>query len=343
MFNNLPSELIIKIYEYFKNKDIISFSLVCKKNRIILINEKINFKLIDIKSRIFFTYFNLNHSLSLPIKLFKINFLHDSYKHLVTNEIFKKLQGITYLSLAYQLFPNDDLKYLTPHIKTALLSSTNIDNLNLKYLATFNLNHIELNNTKITSEGLKYLENLKLKRLMLCKTKVIDDDLKYFQKVEEIFLGHTDINGDGFKYLIECKKLFLNETQITNESLKYLQNSKLKYLWLSGNENLTNEGLKYLSDLNLKQIELAYTRITDEGLKYLSNVEDLFLPNTNINGSGLIYLKKAIFIDLSFTDINDKNLLHLKNLNVKRVILYDTINVTSKGISFLKENNIKFE
>jgi hypothetical protein len=143
--DSIPDELIEKIYQYLRGKDVISFSLTSKRNREILINSYTLDGLVGLNKSDYKIFLH-----SLPSNLFCINLGCTE----ITNNALVHLTKIHTLDLWGTGITNNALVHLTK-IHTLNLAGTKITNNALVHLTE--IHTLDLVGMKITKEGKEFL------------------------------------------------------------------------------------------------------------------------------------------------------------------------------------------
>ena len=202
------------------------------------------------------------------------------------------------LGLAGAKFPHSMLGNLSPKVGVLRLSSTNLSDEDMKYVAKNKvLRQLYLNSNPVGIKGIRYLTSLRFLKVLdlgntKCDARAIAE-LRRLPNLEELHLHNNkkidDSAAEVASSLVGLKLLDLNTTSVTGKGVSYLHH------------------IPMLSTLFLERLKLKDQDIST--LPHIANLTHLHLSNNQITSAGiksLLPLKHLVSLDLENNPIDDK-------------------------------------
>jgi hypothetical protein len=242
MINILPTEIIIKIFDYLDHEALMKAYKFDNYKSIIKNNVWPNITIKFLKNKRIQKFFN------------------DGWIC-----CFVKYQ------LAYSEVDNDYIKYFIHCTYLDLYKCYKLDTGCTQYLT--NCHTIDLSyNHNIIDEDILYLKNCHTVRLVNC-LKLTNKCTEYLKNCYEVDLNECNIDDTGVVNLSMCKIVRLGQTIITRNCIKYLTNCIELDI---SDTNIIDDDLKLLE--NIENLNISYCKnITLNGIQYLKNIQTLNL------------------------------------------------------------------
>lgn len=206
--------------------------------------------------------------------------------------------------------------------------------------------------TGVTDAGLKVLTALSgLTALHLSTTHITDDGLKHlarFPDLTALDLSFSSVTDAGLAEVGKSKgltELWLGSLAMTDKGLAALAElTRLRVLYLSGNESLTGDGLRSLSKLTeLRTLDLFGATFRDADVEHLAafpKLENLKVSGKGVTDVGLKALaKRTTLAKLKLVGVHgvtDTGLRELQTLTELRELYVDGDKVTPAGRAELR-------
>lgn len=377
MIEKLAVELILIIANKLNDKEFIFFSLLSRKIRMLLIDNKFKSKCIILNNNKYFDFFS-SLKISLPKYLFSIeldknkffyNFYLEEFNNINTLKLKNFIGKLIIENLSLEILNLDRCERIIikkNNIKIYDLYNSTIINFDYnEYIEELIIDDcdFESDNEKLIFNNIKHIKKLSLinchpdnlnlfkifekQRYLNLKFSTINF-IDNFKNIETLNLQYTDI--EEVNCLKNVKKLNLSYTavkdvnslgkvNILNLSNTFINDEGIKGLGQNICLDLTNTKIKNVNHLkNVKILNLSKTLIENEDIKELKNVKILTLNNTNISKIDFLINVKSLFIANTKVHIIPEN-LNLEELDISGCLI--TKKIVLKNIKQLHKINTK--